>query len=336
MVPAKLIVALVALTIAIAGAAHAETTKLIFATTVPPSTPLVEKVFRPWVARVNDASRGTIEIDVRDGPAIADARNYYDRVMNDVVQIAFGMQGLVGGRFTLSAAAGLPYVVDDAVTASVAFWRLYKSGLLDAEYKDLKPVMLAVLPQSRLHLARVPKSIEETVGMKLVTTGKERSEVVRRLGYTPITGSSADMYAMLQRHLADGIVSAWPAISTFKLGEVTAYHLDVPLGGATSIVFLAAKRFAELPEAAQKAIDENSREQQSRAFGVGWEEDAESSQAMTRKMPGHAFAKLDDATAQKWQRAAEPVLQEWAEANPGGKEVLARFRALLAEVKAGK
>jgi TRAP-type C4-dicarboxylate transport system substrate-binding protein len=226
----KRIALMVALGAMMSASAKAEPVKLIFATTVPADTALVTKVFEPWAARVNAASAGTLEIEIRNGPAIANLSNYYDRITEDVVQIVFGMQGLIGGRFPLSAAAGLPYVVDDAVTGSLAFWRLYKSGLLDAEYKDVKPVMLGVLPQSRLHLARVPKSIEETVGLKLVTSGKERSELVRRLGYAPISGSSSDMYTMLQRHLADGIVSAWPALDTFKLAEVTTYHLKCHSG----------------------------------------------------------------------------------------------------------
>jgi len=336
MVAARCIALVLAFSALLAASASAEPVKLIFATTVPADTGLVTKVFEPWVARVNAASQGTLEIEIRNGPAIANLSNYYDRVAEDVVQIVFGMQGLIGGRFPLSAAAGLPYVLDDAVTGSVAFWRLYKSGLLDAEYKDLKPVMLGVLPQSRLHFVRVPKSIAETVGLKLVTSGKERSDLVRRLGYAPISGSSADMYTMLQRHLADGIVSAWPALDTFKLNEVTTYHLNVPLGGSTSIVFLTAKRFAALPPAAQKAIEENSDERQSRAFGVAWEETAEEARAMTQRLPGHVFAELDEATAKKWRSAAEPVLDDWAQANPGGQEVLAKFRALIAAVEAGK
>jgi TRAP-type C4-dicarboxylate transport system substrate-binding protein len=336
MFAAKRIALLLAFSTILSASAKAEPIKLVFATTVPAGTALVTKVFEPWAARVNAAGAGTIGIEIRNGPSVANLSNYYDRVAEDVVQIVFGMQGLIGGRFPLSAAAGLPYVVDDAVTGSVAFWRLYKSGLLDAEYKDLKPVMLGVLPQSRLHFVRAPKSIAETVGMKLVTSGKERSELVRRLGYAPISGSSSDMYTMLQRHLADGIVSAWPALDTFKLAEVTTYHLNVPLGGSTSIVFLTAKRFAALPPAAQKAIEENSDETQSRNFGIAWEETADDARAMTQRLPGHVFAQLDDATARKWRNEAEPVLDEWAQANPGGKEVLAKFRELIAAVQAGK
>src|SRR5438270_9921103 len=107
-------------------AGHAEPVKLIFATTSSPDIALVQKVFDPWAAQVSAASGGTLEIDVRNGTTIADAKNYYDRVTSDVAQIAFGMEGLIGNRFPLSAAAGLPYVIEpnDAVAASVALWRL--------------------------------------------------------------------------------------------------------------------------------------------------------------------------------------------------------------------
>lgn len=318
--------------------ARAEPAKLLFATTSSPDVALVREVFNPWAVKVTAASEGTLDIEMRNGPLIASPTNYLDRVTSDVVQIAFGMQGLIGNRFPLSAAAGLPYVVDsnDVVAASVAFWRLYKSGIMASEYKDLKPVMLAVLPPSTLHFVKAPKSIDETVGMKLISAGKERSELAERLGYAPISAPSADMYSMLQRGAASGVVAAWPSFDAFKLQEVTSYHVDVPLGAATAIVFLSAKRFASLPAQAQKAIEENATEAQSRHFAEVWQEMADQARAGTEKMRGQVFAQLDPQTAAKWRSEAEPVLDEWAQANPGGKEVLAKFRELLAEAKAGQ
>lgn len=319
-------------------AARAEPMKLIFATTSSPDIALVQKVFDPWAAQVSAASGGTLDIEVRNGTAVADAANYYDRVTSDVAQVAFGMEGVIGNRFPLSAAAGLPYVIEpkDAVAASVAFWRLYKSGAMDKEYGDLKPIMLAVLPPSFLHFVKVPKSIEETRGLKLISAGKERSELVERLGYAPISAPTADMYSMLQRGAAAGVVGAWPSFTTFKLQEVTLYHLEVPLGSSTSIVFMTAKRFAALPPQAQKAINDNATEAQSRHFAEIWQETADDARATTAKMPGQVFGQLDPQTAKKWQSEAEKVLDEWSQAHPDGKEVLTKFRALLADVKAGR
>ena len=296
-------------------AARAEPVKLIFATTTSPDTALVQKVFRPWATQVVAASGGTLDIDVRDGATIANATNYYDRITNDVVQIVFGMEGLIGNRFPLSAAAGLPYGLDptEAIAASVAFGRLYKSGIMDKEYNDLKPVMLAVLPPSFFHLVKVPKSIEETVGMNLISSGKERSELVERLGYAPISASTADMYSMLQRGAASGVVGAWPSFLTFKLQEVTSYHVEVPLGSSTAIVFLTAKRFAQLPAQVQKTINDNATEAQSRHFAEVWQETANDARTTTEKMPGQVFSQLDPQTVRKWQSAAQPVLDEWSQ-----------------------
>lgn len=335
---ARKVVAWLVAAILLPSVSRAEPVKLIFATTSSPDVALVQEVFNPWAAKVTAASEGTLEIEVRNGPLIASPTNYLDRVTSDVVQIAFGMQGVIGNRFPLSAATGLPYVVasNDVIPASVAFWRLYKSGIMANEYKDLKPVMLAVLPPSSLHFVKVPKSIDETVGMKLISAGKERSELVERLGYAPISAPTADMYSMLQRGAAAGVVAAWPSFDAFKLQEVTSYHVDVPLGAATAIVFLSAKRFAALPVQAQNAINENATEAQSRHFAEVWQDMADQARAVTEKMRGQVFAQLDPQTAAKWRSAAEPVLDEWAEANPGGKEVLAKFRELLTEAKASK
>ena len=63
---------------------------------------------------------------------------------------------------------------------------------------------------------------------------------------------------------------------------------------------------------------------------------ANEARAGTEKMRGQVFAQLDPKTAEKWRAAAEPVLDEWAAANPGGKQVLAKFRELLTEAKAGQ
>jgi len=319
-------------------AGHAESEKLIFATTSSPDIALVREVFKPWAAQVVAASGGALDIDVRDGSIIAGPTNYYDRLTSDVVQIVFGMQGVIGGRFALSAAAGLPYVVDtgDAIPGSVALWRLYKSGIMDREYKDLKPVMLAVLPPSFLSFVKVPSSIGDTVGMKLISAGKERSELAERLGYAPISAPTADMYSMLQRGAAAGVIAAWPSFDAFKLQEVTSYHLDVPLGSATAIVFMTAKRYAALSPPAQKAIAENATEAQSRHFAEVWQEMADEARGATAKLPGHVFGKLDAPTAERWRAEAKPVLEHWAQATPGGKEVLAKYQELLAQVKAGK
>ena len=131
--------------------ASAEEAVLVFATTSPPASVNNARMFHPWAAKVNEAGKGLVRIDVRDGAAIANKDNFYDRVVNDVIQISFGTQKYVGQKFPRSEVVGLPFEADKAEVGAVAFWRLYKTGLLDAEYDDVTPLYLAQLGQQNMH-----------------------------------------------------------------------------------------------------------------------------------------------------------------------------------------
>jgi len=82
-----------------AGAAHAEERALMFATTNAPATRLNIQFLHPWTEAINQDGKGVIQIDVRDGTAIASVANYYDRVTTGVVQVSWGLLSTVAGKF---------------------------------------------------------------------------------------------------------------------------------------------------------------------------------------------------------------------------------------------
>jgi hypothetical protein len=54
--------------------------------------------------------------------------------MNDVMHIGFELHNYVSGKFNYSEVAALPFMAETGEQASVALWRLYKTGVLDKEY----------------------------------------------------------------------------------------------------------------------------------------------------------------------------------------------------------
>ena len=143
--------AAMAAVVLLSPAAHAEPAKLIFATASAPDNALNHKVFRPWAAQVTAASKGALEIEVRDGVAIANATNYYDRVVNDVVQISWGVQDYLGNQFQRSQVVTLPFIYDNSINAAVAYYRLYRTGLLDPEYSEIHPLFFCAFETSGVH-----------------------------------------------------------------------------------------------------------------------------------------------------------------------------------------
>ncbi len=109
-----------------AGATRAEERVLMFATTNAPSTRLNIQFLHPWAEAINQDGKGVIQIDVRDGTAIASVANYYDRVTTGVVQISWGLLSTVAGKFQRVDVATLPFMAKSAADGSQALWRLYK------------------------------------------------------------------------------------------------------------------------------------------------------------------------------------------------------------------
>ena len=319
---------------ALMGAAQAQETTLIFATTNAPTTGANTQVLHPWAARMNEQGKGVLKIDVRDGLSLANHTNFYDRALNDVVQLTWGIQSQVAGKFVRSPVVTLPI---DAGTedASVAYWRLYKTGLLDAEYDEIQPLMLVALSQSTLHTRKPLATLDTLQGLKIAMNSKMVGDVVARLGGSPITIPLTDFYEALNRGAIDGTGIGWTAVETYKMNEVATYHVDTPLGGTIGVVFMEKKRYAGLPEAARKVIDANAGEKETRIFGAYWDRYANEVRQRMKADPRHQVITLDAAQRAKWQERMAPLVDEWVKATPDGARVLATWREIVAKVKAG-
>lgn len=326
--------ALLALVLA-ATAARSEEIKLLFADVVPAGSVIDAQVVGPWAKRVNEQGKGVLSVEVRQGPIIADFSNIYDRVLGDVVQIGWEIQAAVGGKFPLSNVVALPLFARNGADASTAFWRVYKSGAMNAEYNQIVPLMLVALPGSALHFSKPLRTLETLGGAKLIVPGKVQGEAIAALGATPISLPLTDMYPAIQRNTVDGTMIAWVAFNPWKLADVTSYHVDTVLGGAAGMIFMAKAKYDALPPAARKIIDDNSGEALSRQFGATMEKENDAQRASVKANPKQIFVELTPDQTAAWQKKVEPVIAQWTKDNKGADIVLQRFRAELANAKAG-
>jgi TRAP-type C4-dicarboxylate transport system substrate-binding protein len=310
---------------------------LIMSSMAPGQSGFSTRFFRPWAEKITAASNGTLNVDVRDGFALATFGNVIDRVSNDVIQIGFSMQGIIGNRFPLTEVAAIPFEADNAVQSSVALWRVYASGgPLAAEYKGLRPLGLGTFPMNALHYAKKPKTLDNLDGLKVRAASKSQGEWISHLGGAPISLDAPELYSALQRGTIDATLQAWSAFGPLHLAEVTFYHLDVGFGTSTIMLFMAQKKYDALPEAGKKAIDANSGEPRSRAWGAFIDETAAESGKKVLATPGHERMTLTAAQLDTWRKRVAPVTEEWIKANPGADKVYAAYRAELAKLKAEK
>ena len=323
-------------TLVAAGAARAEPVPLKYAFPAPPFSLLNVWAMTPWIEDVNKASDGTLDIKLFPGPSLATFVNVYDRVTSGVAEFGFGLLGQYAGQFPKTDVVALPFAGDNSHLAAVAMWRLYANGVIANEYERVKPVGLFTLNASSFHTSSKPlKTVEDFKGVKLAVTSRTTGQYLEILGGVPIAMSPAEVYQAVQRGLVAGTSLGWPAVPTFKLEEVTKYHLDVPYSLNPAFVFMNKDAFARLPDKARAAIDRYAGEPYSALLGKTSDRMDEDGRQKTRAKTGHLFTTLDPAEIERWKKLFAPAIEEWVKATPDGAHVLAAFRAEVARIKGG-
>ena len=253
-----------------------------------------------------------------------------------MAQISFGAFGSIVGPFPRTQVSNLPFLSDNTEQSSVALWRLYANGLLDPEYAKVKVLALFTFPGLEMNTNKPVATIADVTGMRLAVPSRTVGDIAVRLGASPSFLSPPDFYLSVKRGLVDGVVVGWPAIKTFKLPEVTAYHLELPLGEAPAFVFMNMAAFAALPEQAKAAIDTFSGEGFSRRMGAANEKAAEDEASQVAAAPGQSVTTLSAAETKLWKARVQPIADAWTAATPNGDKVLAAYQAELATIRDGR
>ncbi len=309
---------------------------LRFGVPAPPNSFLVRDVFGHWVKEVNATAPDAVHAQIFAGSALGDFRVVYDRTVAGVSDIGFGIFGPIARQFPIVQVVSLPFEARNASESSVAMWRLYANGTLAGELAKVKPLGLFTFPNSTVHLAKPIAGVADLKGLKLSVSIKLIGNVIEQLGATPLAIQPTDTYQSISRGVIDGIVTAWNAVATFKLYEVTKYHLEAPLGMSPGFVVMNKQSYARLPAVAKKAVDARSGAVLSRELGLATDADANKTKARVAAMAGHKMEDIPAADQAVWRAAAKKVADAWVKATPGGAQALAAYEAELARLRAGK
>lgn len=327
---------LVATLLAGVGNAQAvEPMQLKFAFPPPPTSWINTFGIAGWSRDVAAASGGQIEIKVFAGGAVANHRNVYDRVLNEVIDIGYGPFGEINDQFRRTEVSALPFEVQNANEASIALWRLIENGTIAEEYARIKPITVFTLAPSTLHTKMPVTKMDDLKGAKLAASSRFNSSYATLLGATPITITNVETYAAIDRGMVAGNFMSVSGLMVFKLQEVAKYHLEVPFGASCAGFFMNKDVFARLPEAARRAIDTTSGQKLADTLGRYADRQGAEDHATLASGPGQQFTKLDPAEAARWKARLAPFVEEWVKSTPDGEKVLAAFRAEIAKLRKG-
>ncbi len=300
---------------------------LVFGTTNPEQHPINTGFLTPWAERINADANGAVTIDLRHGPAIANHTNFYDRAVDDVIQIAWGLSVTNPGKFGPVLVASLPFLVESSEQGTIAVCSMYEKGAFDSAISDIVPLLWVEFPQASLHMnGRPATSLDDMAGQKVITTTPAAAGIVSAYDGAPLSFGVHEKYEALQRGTAEGSMINFTAFAAFRLDEVTTDHYIIPLGGAAGLVFMMREKWDTLSEDAQEAIMRHSGCDGSRAFGQfvdQWEAEA---LAAVESAEGHTVTRATEEEIAAARERLGPGTQEgFAQRVPGGAELVEMF-----------
>lgn len=303
--------AALAVALGAASVARAETV-LTVSSWLPPKHVIVAEMLVPWAAQVEEATEGRVKIKILP-KALGKPPAHFDIARDGLADITFGIHGYQPGRFVLNSIAEVPFLGNDAEDISVAYWRMYEKHLAAAnEHKGVKLLTLFTHgPGQIMNTKQEITEISQLKDMKMRIGGGIVKDVTANFGIVQLFKPAPQVYELISRGVADGVMFPLEAIDGFKMENIIKYVTRIP-GGLynTSFFFVMNEdKFNSLSAEDQAAIDSVSGEKFAR-------------------MAGKAFQKRDDTGLEKFHAAGGKITDA-----PAG--MITEIQGYVTDVEAG-
>ncbi|AMK10735.1 TRAP transporter substrate-binding protein [Pseudodesulfovibrio indicus] len=290
--------------------ACAESVRLTYSSFFPP-THVQSRLAEQWCAEVEARTGKAVIIDFYPGGTLTKAKQTYDGVVEGISDIGQSCLAYSRGRFPVMAAVDLPMGYKNGVQATDVANAVY-TKFSPAEFDDVQPMYFHAHGPGLLFTTEKPvRTLADLNGLKIRSTGNS-AKLIEALGGTPVAQPMPASYQSLQKGVVDGSVHPMESNKGWKLGEVVRHCTLSDCVGYTTTFFVVMNKdkWAMIsPENQQIILQINA--EWALKHGQAWDEaDAEGKEFLTSK--GGDFIELEPAEAERWVKAAQPVLDGYA------------------------
>ncbi len=268
-----------------------------------------------WTKMVEERTKGRVKFTIYKASALGFFKDHYDMVIKGIADISFFSYGLNPGRFPISEAFHLPFVVPSSEVGGKVYSQIYKEfAPLRAEFNETIVLGLGTVDVWNIQSMKKPiKTMKDLKGMKIRVASGAAAESVKALGGIPIGLPVPELYLSLQKGVVDGSVMSWEGIRSFKIYELLKYYTDA--GGFTCLaqgLFMNKDSWNKLPPDIQKIMGEELgfkwwAEERGKMFSDQW---AAESRALVEKRGGEIYI-LPPEEKKRWASALRPVRDAW-------------------------
>jgi TRAP-type C4-dicarboxylate transport system substrate-binding protein len=206
--------------------AGADSVELSMGTPFPASHVIQANVFDDWVQEVNEASDGTISIDIVPSEALAPADALYENTVSGAQEIGWSLQGYTAGRFPITQLIQTPLTFTNAEQATEVLWDLLEEfPEFKSEYEDVH--ILALWTTDTGHIwTKDGAATDDLSGVTLRSPGPSENVFITQLGATPVGMPAPEMYDAMERGVIDGVLLPYSGLESFNLLELVGSGIE--------------------------------------------------------------------------------------------------------------
>jgi TRAP-type C4-dicarboxylate transport system substrate-binding protein len=287
--------------------AAAQEIELKLAHFLPTANGMHSDFMEPWARELEECSGGKVSVEIYPGGTqLGNPAKLYDEVRAGVVDIAHGLSGIPGGRFERVRIAELPFIFEDAGTASETLWALYPEHF-EQEFPGVKVLALHAHNPGQFHTVSAEvNGPDDLAGLRLRFPTEATNKMIEALGGTPVGLPPGAVYENAEKGVIDGAVFTWDTMASFKLAEVLKHHLDAGAYVTTFWFAMNQRTYDNLPDDVKACVDQISGDALVPKFGDWWDKwDAAGFEAV--QGDDHTIVPVSEEERQVWIEKLEPM-----------------------------
>lgn len=302
------------MTVALASSAMAQEVTLRLHQFLPLQAAIPANAIQPWIERIEANSSGRIKIEHYPSMQLGGSPpSLYGQAKDGVADIVWTLMGYTPGRFPSSETFELPFMTGSSEASSRAFHEFIEANAM-AEFADTHPLIFHTHGPGWIHSNKPIATLDDVAGQKLRGPTRVITNMLSKLGATPVGMPVPAVPEALSKGVIDGTVIPFEVTVPLRVAELvdnhTGFNSKPGLYTATFIVTMNKDSYNNLPDDLKAVMDANSGPDVSAMFGAVMDtgdiigrEIAEAS--------GNTITALDDVEKARWMAAAQPVVDEW-------------------------
>ena len=307
------------------GASAQDITTLKFGTFVGPTAFLNVKIFEPWFKQIESDSGGRLKVEFLSGGSAGKPQETMDAVRAGIVDIGWSVTSYNPGRFNAAGVSELPLLINGTVQGSKGMAALYEAGLLDG-FDGVKVLGVGTADVARLHHTRDIDGLAGFKGAKVRAAGAVLSDMLNRIGATPVGMPIPTVAESLAKNVLDGAASDWFALDGFRLIDVTKTHVDIALGASGIYLVMNQAKYDQLSAEVKAAFDKHTVADFAKFWGERLETESNRVREVVANKEGHRIIEPNADEKAMWEANANEAIAAWSSANINGPAVLETFK----------